>query len=258
VERGAGRARCQAAHHGHHRRRRDHRRALDRHAPRRDRGPAAGFAARTFAISGVSGGALGGAVFAAALRPDRPADADRAACQAFYGRPDPGHACFAGIGLRALSPDFLGPVMAAYLFGDTFGAPLGQLVPNRSLVLETAWEEACTLAGCPAMGLPLHAMRDEVAGRPAPWRPFLLLNGTHAETGKRIVTSQLRITARHFHDAFDFVEMTGRDLRLSTAVLNAARFPYVTPAGRLSRADGRRRATWSMAATSRTTAARPG
>lgn len=193
------------------------------------------FAARLFAISGVSGGALGAAVFAAALPPlGTPGPAAQAACRAEPLTGVPGCAV-AGIGAAALAPDFLGPVFAGYAFGDTFGPALRALVPNRAAVLERAWENACTAAGCPAMAASFHALRPS-----AEWRPALFLNGTQVESGKRVVTSPLAITLRHFDDAFDFFALHGRDIRVSTAALNAARFPYVTPAGLMRAADGTR------------------
>ncbi len=41
-------------------------------------------------------------------------------------------------------------------------------------------------------------------------------------------------------DAVDFHDLIGSDLRLATAITNAARFPLVTPPGRLQGADGER------------------
>jgi hypothetical protein len=193
------------------------------------------FAARLFAISGVSGGALGAAVFVAALPPlGTPGAAAQAACRVspLAGVP---RCAVAGIGAAALASDFLGPVFAGYAFGDTFGPALRSLVPDRAAVLERAWEDACIAAGCPAMARSFHALRPS-----AEWRPALLLNGTQVESGKRVVTSPLAITLRHFDDAFDFFALHGRDIRVSTAALNAARFPYVTPAGLMIAADGTR------------------
>ena len=198
-----------------------------------------GFAERVFAISGVSGGALGAAVFAAAVGPEAAAPtAVQETCKAIAKRTGAAEGrCAAAIGYHALSPDFLGPTVAAYAFADTF-APYVQLftkrpVPNRAQVLEEAWEQACAQAGCPAMAGGLHTLRDGL-----PWRPLLFLNGTHVQSGQRMVTSQVRVTPRHFIGALDFVALTGAEVRLSTAALNAARFPYVTPVGLLRDARG--------------------
>ncbi len=195
------------------------------------------FAARIFAISGVSGGALGAAVFVAAVPPlGQPSNLALAACapgQALHAVPN----CrVSGIAAVALSVDFLGPLVAGFAFGDGVGpvlAPFGLRIRNRAEVLELTWEAACARAGCPAMAGRFHALRPD-----AEWRPALFLNGTHVESGKRVVTSPLAVTMRHFDDAFDFFALHGREIRLSTAALNAARFPYVTPAGLMRAVDG--------------------
>ena len=69
---------------------------------------------------------------------------------------------------------------------------------------------------------------------PKLWMPVLLLNGTHEETGKRTITSHVRINQGDFFDAYDFADLTHRDIALSTAVLNSSRFPFVSPAGALT------------------------
>jgi hypothetical protein len=60
---------------------------------------------------------------------------------------------------------------------------------------------------------------------------LLFINGTHQETGKRIITAHTKVDASNFVDAFDFHAIAEHDVRLSTAVLNSARFPLVSPAG---------------------------
>ena len=189
------------------------------------------FAQRVFAISGVSGGALGATVFAASQHlsgqptdcpgPIRPPLQQCGALAAAY---------------EALSQDFLGPAVAAYAFNDTFGpllSAMGFEVPNRATILETAWEDACNKAGCNRLAGAFHAdlIRDAI------WTPALFLNGTHIETGKRVITSPLAITPRNFDDALDFFALHGREIRVSTAALNSARFPFITPVGRLGRDD---------------------
>jgi len=201
-----------------------------------DRQP--GFAGRIFAISAVSGGALGAAAFAAATIDDAPPTAAAQAVCSDGALARLGACRRAGAIHAALAPDFLGPLFAAYVFRDTFGPLAFQRGNDRAAVLERAWEDACATAGCPALRGSFLALRPSTAGVPAPWRPLLAFNGTHVETGKRIITSQLRITLGHFDDAFDFFDVFRRDVALSTAVTNAARFPYVTPAGTLGAWQG--------------------
>jgi hypothetical protein len=190
------------------------------------------FTQRVFAISGVSGGALGATVFAASQHPS-----SRAQTTCDTGTEAPLRPCGTlAAAYGALSQDFLGPVVAAYAFNDTFGPLLalaGLNVPSRATILEKAWEAACQQAGCYGLSGAFHAalIRD------ARWAPALFLNGTHVETGKRIITSPLVITPRNFDDALDFFTLHGREIRVSTAALNSARFPFMTPVGRLGRDD---------------------
>ncbi len=189
------------------------------------------FAQRVFAISGVSGGALGATVFAASQH----LSGQGAECPA--ATRSPLHQCSAlAAAYEALSQDFLGPAVAAYAFNDTFGSLLSAIgfeVPSRATILETAWEDACQKAGCDRLGGAFH----EALIRYPSWTPALFLNGTHIETGKRVITSPLAITPRHFDDALDFFALHEREIRVSTAALNSARFPFITPVGRLGRDD---------------------
>jgi hypothetical protein len=72
-------------------------------------------------------------------------------------------------------------------------------------------------------------------GEAAPWRPILLLNATHEESGKRIITSHVLIERNVFIDALDGLHVLDSDVRASTAAHNSARFSYVSPTGYLAR-----------------------
>jgi hypothetical protein len=65
------------------------------------------------------------------------------------------------------------------------------------------------------------------------WRPALLLNATHQETGRRVIASNLKIEKDTFLDSFDELQLLGSDMRASTVAHNSARFTYVSPAGKL-------------------------
>ena len=69
------------------------------------------------------------------------------------------------------------------------------------------------------------------------WVPIVLANGTHVETGKRIITAPVKIEPSVFEDTYDFYRLAPAPIRASTAVLNSARFTVVSPPGRLVR-DG--------------------
>jgi len=185
-----------------------------------------------FGISGVSGGSVGSAVFVTLL-------AD--------GVPGPGPACAGGAAARkafecagqaVLAQDFLAPTAASMLFPDLMQrfVPLPVFPEDRAAALERAWERAWGAAGL---------ANDTWTRRSftALWRrngahlPALFLNGTHVETGKRIITTNLKFDGSAFPDAYDFFALVSGDVLPSTAAHNSARFPYVSPAGTL-RAGG--------------------
>ncbi len=167
------------------------------------------FERHTFAISGVSGGSVG-AAFRTALAPDHndAAALDRAVREALDG-------------------DFLAPTLAALAFVDlpSWALPkIGQT--TRGEALELAFEQAA--------GEGLAAPFLAYVPTEAAWRPLLLLNATHQETGRRVIAGHVRIDRDPFLDSFDLHALTGIDLPLSTAAHNSARFSYVSPAGRLA------------------------
>ena len=70
------------------------------------------------------------------------------------------------------------------------------------------------------------------------WRPILLLNATHEESGNRIITGHILIERNIFIDSLDALHELGNDVRASTAAHNSARFTYVSPAGNLGNKKG--------------------
>jgi hypothetical protein len=192
------------------------------------------FADHVFAISGVSGGSLGAAVFASLLPDGR-------------HRKD-----FARRAESMLGRDFLSPAMAAMLCPDFLQRfwPWGYTGLDRGRWLERSWE---------------NAWRDTMqkAGTKNPdrfaqsfldlWRadtdyvPNLCLNGTSVERGKRVIATNLLINWQEFLDADDAIERLmpikdqGNDdkrarpvidLPLSAAAHLSARFTYLSPAGK--------------------------
>jgi hypothetical protein len=172
-----------------------------------------------FAISGVSGGSVGATAFDAAL-----ANSDEAAC---------GKECVRST--EYLREDFLAPTLASGIFKDvpaSFLPDLGQ--DDRAAALEQGFEHA-------SQGLlerPFLSLFPYDHGKAAPWRPILLLNATHEESGKRIITSHVLIERNVFVDALDGLHVLDGDVRASTAAHNSARFSYISPAGNLGRRKG--------------------
>jgi predicted acylesterase/phospholipase RssA len=179
------------------------------------------FARHVLAISGVSGGSLGGAVFASLLA--EPAAADQTA----------------SLRERAsaiLERDFLSPTVAVFLFPDLFQQLLPiAFVNDRAVALEQAWERSWQEAmGTPRFAEPFARLWDEGNRHDL---PLLFLNSTVVETGQRLITAPVAIEPGVFSDALDGGAALGPDLPLSTAVLTSARFTYVSPVGTVERRD---------------------
>jgi len=191
-----------------------------------------GFGAHVFAISGVSGGSVGAAMFATMLA-DGAAGAPVAACTQ-GPRARKAYEC---AGQAVLAHDFLAPTAASLIFPDLMQRFVPYpIFPDRAAALEQSWERAWARAGL-APGAWTQRTFTALGARDGPWIPVLLLNGTHVESGKRIITSSVRVDGAAFPDAYDFYALVSGDVLVSTAALNSARFPYVSPAGTLLR-DG--------------------
>jgi hypothetical protein len=172
-----------------------------------------------FAISGVSGGSVGAAAYAAAVHDH---EVNGAAIKP----------------TNYLKEDFLAPGLASMIFIDAPANVLpdfGQI--DRGQALELGFEYASRTEG-DNDGLVSHKFLSffpaiEGAAKLNSWRPALLFNATHQETGRRIITSHIKIERDVFLDSYDALQVLGSDMRLSTAAHNSARFTYVSPAGNL-------------------------
>jgi hypothetical protein len=206
------------------------------------------FAPHLFAVSGVSGGSLGAALFAAMIRDSAQglshADCSSALRAAQPSLAVPGPAQPAGA--RALAPcvkrfmgdDFLAPTIAKLLSSDLLQWFVPVPIPSwdRATALEASFETSYQATiGTRSFAETFESLMDvRNAGRV----PALLLNTTHVETGRRYIAapftdSALFLDARYVHE-----ELPAGALRVSTAVHNSARFSYVSPAGRIDRQDG--------------------
>jgi hypothetical protein len=189
---------------------------------------------RHFAVSGVSGGALGATAYLVTLStgaapPSQPCDSTAT----------PGHLGPLGkLGFKLFTADMLGPTFAAAFYGDLlftfvpFPAPM-----NSATALTESWEVAWQCVSGVPDGFSRPLLKHFTGNT---WRPVVLLNGTHVETGKRLITTDLKLATTSLRDAWDFHAITGGDLSTSMAALNAARFPGVVAAGTVTTVDGRR------------------
>lgn len=179
------------------------------------------FPRKIFALSGVSGGSVGATVYRALL--DVPPEQLKERC------PEGMMEC----AQRVLGNDFLGPLVAAMLYPDMVQRfwPW-PIFPDRAAALEKSWEAAFRkVSGEDKLNSSLSALGDK------PGMPSLFLNATWMDNGRRIVASNLRYANSPANEAEAFVRsndalaVLGRDLRLSTAAHNSARFPFVSPPG---------------------------
>jgi hypothetical protein len=170
--------------------------------------------------------------------------------------------------------DFLTPAVAAFAFRDVlpFGAPFGAI--DRAIALELAWERRFESAFKSKLAtnqfeMPLTAFAPGVDR----WRPIMFFNGSSVETGHRIIATPIdpkvpglkeeRDPQKYsswnilYADAYDLLDMINseqslalspdavinrarrvrRSVRLSTAALASARFPFVSPHGTITNAD---------------------
>ena len=200
------------------------------------------FSNHLFAISGVSGGALGSTVYGALLAQRGLYDVR---LEEVDYTPQMGeHHTLRLAASQVLSQDSLAPTLAAMTQQDLaqrfFPAPI---FPDRARALEGGWERAWRTTIASPDGKPddtfaggfLRMMRGKEDRLPA-----LFLNGTIVETGQRIVASNLRLetnghSGTELADSVDLFEAIGGDVRVSTAADNSTRFTYVSPAGTLLR-----------------------
>ena len=189
---------------------------------------APGFHCRVFAVSGVSGGSVGAVFWAGALQATASPGGDP--CKKSSALGDKVNA--------SLAKDYLASGLSGLLFNDFLAAfvPFKPWWKDRAVALEEAWEAGFRKElGSDALGKGFHDLwssSDQVG-----WMPILLLNGTHQETGQRIITSNIAITDLQFPKAYDFFDVFDREIPASTAALNSARFTYVSPAGRIVDAE---------------------
>jgi hypothetical protein len=185
--------------------------------------PEVQFPQRLFAISSVSGGSFGAAVYAG-LRRDPTGPPGRTQ-----------------IAKDILQEQFLAPMVAKAVSGDLLQWFLP--FPVRAFDRSGAMEEAFARAyrehvGNGSMSLPFAALRPPESTEV----PVLLLNSTSVELGRRIVASPYPWSrtdlAADERDPIDFHALTGRDVLTSTAVHNTARFPYISAAGHLRASGG--------------------
>ncbi len=188
------------------------------------------FFRHVFAISGVSGGSVGAAVFTAQYRdkllnPRMQFDLD-----AFFKR------------------DYLSPLLTAMLIPDMLQkfSPVSVNSVDRAQYLEDGWADAYHDTEVQAFKPPIDPIKTAIDSlystldKPftSLWNndtiryrlPVLFLNATQAETGRKGILTPLVIRDDpHFANVIDIQEEVYRHIALKTAASISARFPIVTP-----------------------------
>src|SRR5262249_1481668 len=192
------------------------------------------FARQLFAVSAVSGGALGGAAFAV-LGSDPPN------CRMDGQESHSFRDCLSAF----LSYDFLSPIMASALTGDLLQTSTGiPIFIDRSVALERSWEKAWerTFVGTNWLERPF----DDRWRTDGSFHVNVFLNGTIADSGQPLRSDRfpnLRAGERAVTGNLQLMQHTGaseilienpaarRRISLSTAIDNSPRFPFVEPIG---------------------------
>ena len=176
-----------------------------------------GFSRHVYALSGVSGGGVGTVFYTAFLR-DVPQQQRIARFDRFR---------------NVIRDDYLSAVSAALLFPESIQriipVPISGL--ERAKWLEDSWADSYR----DNLGLStLDQSLTQLYQTPVGYNydlPSLLLNGTMAESGQKIITSNLRLDPRYFKDVVSTLDVLGSDVPLKTAASLCSRFPVLTNGG---------------------------
>jgi uncharacterized membrane protein (GlpM family) len=187
------------------------------------------FAQHVFAISGVSGGSVGAAVFSG-LSSER---AKNESSKPVVNWEPENDEYFTKKSKKVLDKDFISPLLAKLLFPDLVQRFLPFRIPSadRARALERGLERSWQSE----VGSDLMAKRFEGLGNPSSATPGLLLNTTIVETGDRFVLGSYAISDNSSEKlqcqySSLFKDSTAFDINLSTAAFASARFTFFTPA----------------------------
>jgi hypothetical protein len=206
-----------------------------------DRNPA--FAQHVFAISSVSGGSVGTAVYAGLNAKCQPAQLASLPTGANWKETAGPWQISAD---AILKDDYLSPLLAAALYPDLVQRflpfPINSWDRARALEerLEHSWTSKASCAGESPTGSnelsqPYYDFWKDFAGGTI---PAIYFNTTSVERGERMVITRLHSTDRLFDNFATLSQMNETvDPPFSTAACLSARFPIITPAGFIM-ADG--------------------
>lgn len=201
-----------------------------------DQCPAA--ANRILAVSGVSGGSFGAAVYSAALKV-RPIPAGELSCA-----PDIGDKAgwYESRIDEIFRQDHLSPILSRFLFPDTVQRflPVPVDMFDRQLGLEMSLaDDFHGSFGADTLRQPFYNLTPTATSRSI---PYLFLNSTMVETGERVVATAVDMTGADFMGRPSFRSLyPDMDFPLVSLAGASARFFYISPSGHIGENKEKRR-----------------
>lgn len=185
------------------------------------------FSNHLFCLSGASGGSVGTSAFFSLLK-------NREEVK----RRDASDTALKTAARKYLSSDFLTHTLASMLGPDFFRHLMPFIpLPDRAASLASAMEEAAAEDSAVLyrkLGAPLSGLVTNDADS-SYQLPVLCINTTRMQDGTPSVISTIQIDATAFNNRVDVLSLLpeGKDLKLSSAIVLGASFPYISPAGRI-------------------------
>jgi hypothetical protein len=177
-----------------------------------------------FCLSGASGGSVGNAAYFNLLRAKQTSDTithDLAAVQQY------------------LKTDFLTFTLARMLGPDVFRHIFPfQFVDDRGAALARVLEQGPS-QNCLLYDSMSTKFSELITQKKQPYTlPILCINTTRMQDGLPAVISNIDFSDPRFNQRLDFLDLLDeeKDIKLSTAVVLGASFPYISPAGRVDSA----------------------
>ena len=178
------------------------------------------FSQHLFCLSGASGGSVGNGTFLALLK-NR--DSLQKAGQTFtQGATEFLRSDFLTYTVaRMLGPDFVRPVFPLPYIDDRAAALEHAIDKGETSFLQQKFETPVSSL------IPFANGNDNL--------PIICINATRMQDGRPSVISTIKLDYDAFGKRIDILGTlkAGKDIKLSTAVVLGARFPYVSPAGRI-------------------------
>jgi predicted acylesterase/phospholipase RssA len=188
------------------------------------RGTNGWFSKHLFCLSGASGGSVGNATFFALL--------DSTNKLASQGR----KVSFTKAASEYLGNDFLSYTLARMLGPDYFKYIFHFSWLDRAGALENSLEDITAFDTSVMLPNMKSSFASLLAVQQKPYSlPILCINVTRVQDGNPGVVSNIKLDSLNFNNRVDVLDLmpADKDIALSTAAILSARFPYVSPAGRI-------------------------